>query len=369
MSWKHLKAATESTLYDGQGSYKNIMYRICSLARKDGQQHAGWCTASENYIAETTGFSLRQVQRAVAQYKKDGVFNIRTFRKGGKEFNHYRPHDALFIARKRNPAEPILIAETQPDDNEADGEEDTRQDGVWPYDTVSPSTRQIGGVVCTAREVERDGVNAPQEICRVELRSTDKGRSGADSTNPLTGKNHGGSAPEPPLCSIQNSCEETFSCSESETSPIPVFLLESAADAARSKIEMFAALATRESVPAPPSRKALGPPSNTAAPRPTTPYQIAKALVEETKGSTWDTYLRAYSLAFQFAGYLEGRAANGEKAYAFSQWEVMYTADFIDALNRGWLFKDLEDAIDHAQTTKFRFICCTPRRLLDNGES
>src|ERR1035437_9700787 len=47
----------------------------------------------------------------------------------------------------------------------------------------------------------------------------------------------------------------------------------------------------------------------------------------------------------------------------------MYTADFIDALNRGWLFKDLEDAIDLAQTTKFRFICCTPRRLLDNGES
>jgi hypothetical protein len=69
-------------------------------------------------------------------------------------------------------------------------------------------------------------------------------------------------------------------------------------------------------------------------------------------------------LAFQFAGYLEQRASKGEKAYAFNQWEVMYTADFIDALIRGWKFKDLEDAIDLAQTTKFRFVCCTPRRLL-----
>jgi hypothetical protein len=96
----------------------------------------------------------------------------------------------------------------------------------------------------------------------------------------------------------------------------------------------------------------LGPPPNAAAPRPTTPYQIAKALVEETKRSAWDIYLRAYSLAYQFAGYLEERAAKGEKAYAFNQWEVMYTSDFIDALSRGWKFKDIEDAIDAAQTTK-----------------
>lgn len=109
MAWKHLKAATESDLYDGQGSYKNIMYRICSLARKDGQQHAGWCTASENYLAETTGFSLRQVQRAVAQFKRDGVFAVRTYRQGGKEFNHYRPNDALFNSRKRSPAETMLV--------------------------------------------------------------------------------------------------------------------------------------------------------------------------------------------------------------------------------------------------------------------
>jgi len=104
-------------------------------------------------------------------------------------------------------------------------------------------------------------------------------------------------------------------------------------------------------------------------PRPTTPYQIAKALVEETKRNALDTYLRAYSLAYQFAGYLEQRKAKGEKAYAFEHWEVLYTSDFIDALNRGWKFKDIEDAIDAAQTTKHRFVCCTPLRLLENGES
>jgi hypothetical protein len=82
-----------------------------------------------------------------------------------------------------------------------------------------------------------------------------------------------------------------------------------------------------------------------------------------------DTYLRAYSLAYQFAGYLEQRKAKGEKAYAFEHWEVLYTSDFIDALNRGWKFKDIEDAIDAAQTTKHRFVCCTPLRLLENGES
>ena len=125
MAWPHLKAATESTLYDGQGSYKNIMYRVCSLVRKDGQQHAGWCTAGENYIAETTGFSLRQVQRAVAQFRKDGVFAIRTYRQGGKEFNHYKANMALFISRKRHPEGPELVSETFPDDTEADGEEGT----------------------------------------------------------------------------------------------------------------------------------------------------------------------------------------------------------------------------------------------------
>jgi hypothetical protein len=74
-------------------------------------------------------------------------------------------------------------------------------------------------------------------------------------------------------------------------------------------------------------------------------------------------------LAYQFAGLLEERSAKGEKAFAFDKWDVMYTADFIDALNRGWTFKDLEDAIDIAQTTKFRFVCCTPRRLFDQAES
>jgi hypothetical protein len=91
--------------------------------------------------------------------------------------------------------------------------------------------------------------------------------------------------------------------------------------------------------------------------------------MEKTRETGWDTYLRAYSLAYQFAGYLEDRKAKGERAYAFNHWEVLYTADFIDALSGGWRFKDLEDAIDAAQTTKHRFICCTPRRLLEHGES
>src|ERR1035437_9583269 len=192
MAWPHLKAATESTLYDGHGSYKNIMYRICSLVRKDGQQHAGWCTASEGYIAQTTGFSLRQVQRAVAQFKKDGVFAIRTYRKGLKEFNHYRPNDDLFSARKRNLEEPVLVSETLPDDTEADGEEGTRQDGVRPHDTLSQATRQVGGVVCTTSNVKEDEVNALQAICRAELRSTGKGHDVAVSTNTLSGKDNGG---------------------------------------------------------------------------------------------------------------------------------------------------------------------------------
>lgn len=367
MAWPHLKAATESTLYDGQGSFKNIMYRICSLVRKDGQ-HAGWCTAGEDYIAETTGYSLRQVQRAVAQFRKDGVFAIRTYRQGGKEFNHYKPNESLFDARKRNPEEPALVTETLPDDTEADGEEDTRQAGARPHDTLSQTTRQDGGVVCTTSGVVRDGVNALQGICRTELRSDSKSSLRADSMNTLSGKNHGGCAPKPPLVPVQGESLFTSSPSESISSQQSASPLEAAAEAARSKEEMLADLAKREPVPLPPSKEDLAPPPSSAAPRPTTPFQIAKALVEETKKMDWDTYLRAYSLAYQLAGYLEGRAAKGEKAYAFNQWETMYTADFVDALNRGWKFKDVEDAIDLAQTTKFRFICCTPRRLLDNGE-
>ncbi len=365
MAWKHFKAATESNLYDGQGSYKNIMYRICALARKDGHLHAGWCTASENFLAQTTGFSLRQVQRAVAQFKRDGVFTIRTYRKGGKEFNHYRPQDALFAARKRKLEELELVFETHHSDVEdTDDEEPARQNGGRSPDTVSPTTRQLGGVVCISREVEGEEVNAVTYNCRAELRSTDKGYPVAD-INPLTGKNHGGGAPIPPLCSVQVSREET---------PVrldlpAVSLLQSAAGAAEVKTGMLAALAARVTMPAPPSKESLALPPTPATPRPTTPFQVAKALIEKTKESSFDTYLRAYSLGFQFAGYLEERAAKGEKAYPFRKWEVMYTADFIDAFDRGWKFKNIEDAIDIAQTTKFRFSCCTPRLLLDHGES
>lgn len=363
MAWEHLKAATESDLYDHEGSLKSILYRICSLVRREGQEHAGWCTASEPYLAETTGFSLRTVQRAVARFKKDGVFTVRTYRRGGKEFNHYRPNAALFTARKRNRGEAELVSEIIPDDTVTGGQEGTRHDDVWPPATVSPATRHDGGVVGIASEVEGDEVNALKAICRAELRSTSKGFEGAVSSKALTGKDHGGSAPEPPLCFVSRSE------SESESNVKLISPLESAAAAARSREEMLAAGAGREPVPAPPPREAVAPPPEARRPLPTTPFQVAKALVEETKRTAWDTYLRSYSLAYQFAGYLEERAARGEKAYAFAQWEIMYTADFIDAINRGWRFKDIEDAIDAAQTTKHRFVCCTPRRLLENGEA
>lgn len=366
MAWIHLKAATESDLYDGQGSYKNIMYRICSLVRKDGQQHAGVCTASEEYLAQTTGYSLRQVQRAVAQFKQDGVFTVRTYRMGGKEFNHYRPNMALLNSRRRNPEEPVLVSEALPDDTETVSEEGTRQVGIYGADKQSQATRQVGGVVCITSEIKTENVNASNGICRTELRSSGKGLIGGDSANPLSGENNGGCAPKPPLVPVESNSQPTSSPSGYDTRPASLTPLESAAAAAHSKEEMLATLARREPVPAPPSREDL---VKSTTPRPTTPLQIAKALVEDTKRSAWDIYLRAYSLSYQFAGYLEQRAAKGEKAFAFNQWEVMYTADFIDALNRGWTFKDLEDAIDHAQTTKFRFTCCTPRRLLENGES
>jgi hypothetical protein len=236
------------------------MYRICSLVRGDGQQHAGWCTASEEYIAETTGFSLRTVQRAVAQFKADGVFAVRTYRKGGKEFNHYRPNNALFSARKRNPEEPVLVSETLPDDAETGSEESTRQNGAWPHDTVSPDTRQVGGEVCITSEVEEDGVNALQAICIPELRSAGKGHDVAISSNALSGKNHGGCAPKPPLLPVQSRTPVSTLPSESESSDAPVSPLESAAATARSKEEMLAALAKREPVPPPPSKETLAPP-------------------------------------------------------------------------------------------------------------
>src|SRR6185437_4168647 len=114
-----------------------------------------------------------------------------------------------------------------------------------------------------------------------------------------------------------DSCEDYSSCSESyteSTSQSPS-LLESAAAAARSKEEMLSALfAEREPVPPPPSKQAVSPPQETRRPLPTTPYQVAKLLLEETKRNAWDRYLRAYSLAYQLAGYLEERKAKGEKA-------------------------------------------------------
>jgi hypothetical protein len=371
MAWAHLRAAIESNLYDGQGSYKSILLRICSLVRGNDHQHAGWCTASEKYLAQTTGYSERQVQRAVAQFRKDGVFAIRTFKKGGKKFNHYRPNMAVINSRKRNPEEAELISETVPDDMVTGADDGTRQPGGSGHDTLSNSTRQDGGVVGISREVKGERVNAIDSICRAELRSSSKGHHKAVTNEALSGKDDGGSAPEPPLFTVQSRGEEPAYRmeSESEAGAESGSPLRSAAKAAHSRQEMLAAGSRRDSVPAPPPRDRIAPPPASAAPRPTTPFQVAKALVEQTKKSAWDTFLRGYSLATQFAGYLEERRARGEKAYAFNYWETSYTADFIEALNRGWKFKDIEDAIDLAQTTKFRFVCCTPRRLFESGES
>jgi len=367
MAWAHLKAATESDLYDGRGSYKSIMYRICSLVRGPEKPDAGWCTAGEKYLAQTTGFSIRQVQRAVAQFKQDGVFTIRTYRKNGKEFNNYKPNMALFNSRKRNSEEAVLVSETIPHDTVTDDISGTRQSGVSAAATVAQATCQDGGVVCSTRKVnDADERIAKRANCSAELRSPGKGSPVAGSANPLKGEDLGGGAPEPPPNAARDNREGSFSRSDSDSDMTAVLDLEAAAEAARSKQEMVAALAQRESVPPPPSRET---PPQVRAPLPTTPFQIAKALVEETKKAEWDTYLRAYSLAFQFAGYLEDRAARGENAFAFAKWEEMYTADFIDALNRGWTFKDLEDAIDVALTTKLRFVCCTPLRLFDQSES
>lgn len=329
MAWKDLKAATESTLYDGQGSYKNVMYRICGLVRKEDQQYAGWCTASEKYLAQTTGYSERQVQRAVAQFRKDGVFTVRTYRKGGKEFNHYRPNQALFEARRRDRDQPVLVEESMPDDMESGENEGARQGGARPHDTVSNPTRPDGGVVGTTREVKEGEVDAENSICRAELRSSGKGSREA-VTIALTGKDNGGSAPEPPLYSVQSGGEEPSSHLECKpgSGSQPLSPLESAASAARLKEEMLSALlAQREPLPPPPSKLAIAPPPKTRRPLPTTPFQAAKALVEETRQNAWDKYCRAFSLSHQFAGYLEDRKAKGEKAYAFDHWDVLYTAD------------------------------------------
>jgi hypothetical protein len=212
MAWPHLKAATESDLYDGQGSYKNIMYRICSLVRKEGQQHAGWCTASEKYIAQTTGFSERQVQRAVAQFRRDKVFAVRTYRKGGKEFNHYKPNENVFNSRKRNLEEPVLVSETLPGDAEAGEEEGTRQAGVSPRDTLSSATRQRGGVVGIATEEEMSEVNAFPAICKTELRSDSKGWVRQRALLPLIAHSKGRLIVLP--------CDETAKCLETEPLPI-----------------------------------------------------------------------------------------------------------------------------------------------------
>jgi len=146
-----------------------------------------------------------------------------------------------------------------------------------------------------------------------------------------------------------------------------VSALGAAADAARSKQEMLAVLAKRNRATSP-SRKSWPPPVS-AAPRPTTPYQVAKALVEETKRqlgtpTSVPIHWRTSSLATSKSG-----RRRAKKPTPSTQWEVMYAAYFIDALNQGWRFKDVEDAIDAAETTKHRFVCCTPRRLLENGES
>ena len=367
MAWEHQKAAIGSDLYDGRGSYKNIFYRICALVRGEESKYAGWCTASEKYLSETTGFSERQVQRAVAQFKKDEVFRVRTFRQGGRLFNHYRPNMALLRARARKRGGTTLLPDVVPADIWTGDQNDTRQGDGPADDTVSQPSRQDGGVVCIAKEVKERGEIATDRICKAELRSTRKSFDGAGSPA-LTGKDYGDSAPEPLNVFVHPNASGLPPRVELGSDGVAIPAGSSAADAARAKMELLAASLQRPPAPPPPPVEALTPP-RASAPRPTTPVQVAKSLIEETKRNAWDKYLRAYSLAYQLAGYLEDRKARGEKAYAFDAWEVMYTSDFIDAINRSWKFKDLEDLIDVAQTTKYRFICCTPRLLFENAEA
>jgi len=339
MTIKHLMAVNESDLYGRNGSYRSILCRICSLARGEGKDFPGWCTASEKYLAMTTGFSVRTVQRAIAQFRKDGVLFVRTYRRNGRKYNHYKPNMPLLEASRRKRESAVLIEEGGAHETESDGELAIRQNVESRGDAMSSSIRQSGALVSRAREVEEEKVDAVRQTCRAELRSTGKGLSKADSPKALSGKDPGGVAPGPPPSPIQREGELPRL-----PSGVPESLrsqLTSAADAARSRGEKLAALVAREPVPPPPSREDRDPPPASAAPLPKTKFQAARALIEETKRTDFDTYLRGYSLAFQFAGYLEERAERGEKAFAFTRWEIMYTADFIEYLYSRTIYDQL----------------------------
>ena len=388
MAFRDYLDACNSTLYDGNPKCKALLQRIASLMRSK-QPHIGWCTASQEYLALTTGWSLSSVQRSVREMKVDGALFVRPFRdpRTGFTYNHYRVDPELVAANQRPKKSAVIEEEVADDDQmEAAGHPGAGWAG-------QPSDVQVD---VTVTEPGRQGeVQGMYSVGSVETSNVIQdtpifgaSRNGhslrTESTHPSDEEERGGSAPTPPSKNLTSSSSvlaqrpdrrtglgsELDSCSPSNSG------LGSSTSSC-SGVSILPDPGQRNgSVPVPDRKEASGwaarPPAPTASPavnnvprppagRPGTggtqktsnSFQVARQNVEGCKKEDPDLYLQGHSLAKQLADYLEERKERGEGVYAPKNWEIFWGSDFIEALRNGRSFADLEDAIDISQTGSF----------------
>ncbi len=106
-----------STLYDWQPAIKSTLKEIAFMRVQGAPagtkvkprdpsrktiNYDDWCWASEKTLAQRSGCSERSTQRHIAQLKKDGVIEVRTWRdKWGHQHNEYKINEQIVDVNQR----------------------------------------------------------------------------------------------------------------------------------------------------------------------------------------------------------------------------------------------------------------------------
>jgi hypothetical protein len=106
-----------STLYDWQPAIKSTLKEIAFMRVQGAPagtrvkphdpsrktiNYEDWCWASEKTLAQRSGCSERSTQRHIAQLKKDGVIEVRTWRdKWGHQHNEYKINEQIVDDNQR----------------------------------------------------------------------------------------------------------------------------------------------------------------------------------------------------------------------------------------------------------------------------
>lgn len=208
MAFREYLESCNSTLYDGNPKCKALLQRIASLMRAK-EKPVGWCTASQEYLALTTGWSVSSVQRSIREMKADGVLIVRTFRdpRTGFTYNNYRVDPEVVADNQRAKKSAILEEEVgdteplEPTGRLGDGWPEGQAEGRVDVTVTEPGRQAAVQVMYSVGSVEPSNVFQGTPIIGDSRNGVNLT---AELTHPSDEEERGGSAPTPPNKNLTN---------------------------------------------------------------------------------------------------------------------------------------------------------------------